>query len=65
VILGAGAKHLTATKSTPPATAAALISFGATVGSDVVSWCTTTPDYGVYHDAKASRYALARYAANQ
>jgi hypothetical protein len=63
VILAVGAQHLTTMKLTPPSSLAAHLSFGATVGSGVLSWCTITPDYGVFHDNNASRYAYTRSSA--
>ena len=56
VILGVGGKDLK--QSTSPSiapSAHAILSFGCFVASAVISWCTLTPDYGVYHDAEASR----------
>ena len=58
-MLGTGGKHL---KNYParaePASAASILSFATTVASSVISWCMMTPDYGVYHTSKASRYVL-------
>jgi len=57
VILGVGVKHLNQSTSPliPPPSTHAILSFGCFVASAVISWCTLTPDYGVYHDAEASR----------
>ena len=56
VILGVGGKHLNQSTSPSNAPSAhAILSFGCFVASAVISWCTLTPDYGVYHDAEASR----------
>ncbi|KAJ7636859.1 cytosine-purine permease [Roridomyces roridus] len=64
VMLGVGGKHLHpsnyAMDDTPPATAAAVLSFAATVGAANLAWCTMTPDYGVYHDARSSPMIFAR-----
>ncbi|KAI0044301.1 hypothetical protein FA95DRAFT_1497272 [Auriscalpium vulgare] len=47
-MLGAGAKHVV-NLPTPPPTPSAVLSFASIVFSSVLSWCTMTPDYGVYH----------------
>jgi purine-cytosine permease-like protein len=38
----------------PTSSAAQIMSFGSVLASANISWCTFTPDYGVYHDAEAS-----------
>ncbi|KAI0753335.1 permease for cytosine/purines, uracil, thiamine, allantoin-domain-containing protein [Daedaleopsis nitida] len=45
-----------------PATAATLMSFGASLAATVISWSTLTPDYGVYHDHKAPAWRMFLYA---
>lgn len=55
VMLGVGGKHLSNAPPPEPLTAASIITFGTTTASSVISWCMMTPDYGVYHDARASR----------
>ena len=58
-MLGTGGKHLgSAIPQAEPASAASILSFATTVASSVISWCMMTPDYGVYHTSKASRYDL-------
>lgn len=59
VMLAVGGKHLNPSKmlSRPVPEAATVISFASLIASSVLSWCTMTPDYGVYHNAKASRWA--------
>ena len=47
--------------SATPASAATLLTFGASLAATVVSWSTLTPDYGVYHDRKASAWQLLFY----
>ena len=47
--------------SPTPASPATLLSFGASLAATVVSWSTLTPDYGVYHDRKASAWRLFFY----
>ena len=37
-----------------PTSAADIMSFGATIAANLVSYSTLTPDYGVYHDHTAS-----------
>ena len=56
LLLGLGGKHLNPATfvAVPTPTAASILSFASFVVSSVVSWCTFTPDYGVYHDATAS-----------
>ena len=58
VMLGVGGKYLNPSEfpSTPAPTASELISCATLIASSVISWCTLTPDYGVYHDREASRY---------
>lgn len=57
-------KHLTeAPLSSPsPVKASVMMTFGATLAATVVSYSTMTPDYGVYHNSKATtcvfRYIL-------
>ena len=54
VMLGVGGKHLVNAPATGPITKSSVITFATTTASSVVSWCTMTPDYGVYHNRKAS-----------
>ena len=56
VLLGLAGRHLNPSTflAVPPSSAAQILSFASVVASGVISWCTCTPDYGVYHDAKAS-----------
>lgn len=55
-MLGVGGKYLNpATMPTfPTPTPSVVISFACFLGSSVMSWCTLTPDYGVYHNVEAS-----------
>ena len=39
-----------------PVSAASILTFAAAVAVSVVAWCPVTPDYGIFHDHKASRY---------
>ncbi|KAF8056624.1 purine-cytosine permease [Lyophyllum atratum] len=63
VMLGIGGKHLTSSDypSYPPPTASAVLSFVTFIASSVISWCTMTPDYGVYHNANASSRRIFIY----
>ncbi|KAI1792437.1 permease for cytosine/purines, uracil, thiamine, allantoin-domain-containing protein [Ganoderma leucocontextum] len=47
--------------SPTPASPATLLTFGASLAATVVSWSTVTPDYGVYHDRKASAWRVFFY----
>ncbi|KAJ6608220.1 permease for cytosine/purines, uracil, thiamine, allantoin-domain-containing protein [Mycena sp. CBHHK59/15] len=66
VMLGVGRKQLafgdTHASGYPPPTASSILSFAATVAAADVSWCTITPDYGVYHDAHGSTAMIFTYA---
>ena len=57
VMLGVGGKHLNDFNPSVPSTLAAstVTSFGSVVGAWIISWCTLTPDYGVYHERETSR----------
>ncbi|KAH0581647.1 hypothetical protein H2248_011344 [Termitomyces sp. 'cryptogamus'] len=63
VMLGVGGKHLKLSNypTNPPPSVQTRISFTTFVASSIFSWCTMTPDYGVYHDAKASSYKIFFY----
>ncbi|RPD61564.1 hypothetical protein L226DRAFT_507062 [Lentinus tigrinus ALCF2SS1-7] len=63
VMLAVGGKQLASAPLTSPepATVASLFTFGASLGATVVSWSTLTPDYGVYHDRKASAWRVFFY----
>ncbi|KAI0790471.1 cytosine-purine permease [Abortiporus biennis] len=61
VMLGVGGKHLSNAPPTSPITASTIITFGTTTASSVVSWCMMTPDYGVYHNHKASSWKIFLY----
>ncbi|KAI0942810.1 hypothetical protein AcV7_002117 [Taiwanofungus camphoratus] len=57
-------KHLTeAPLSGPsPVKASVIMTFGATLAATVVSYSTMTPDYGVYHNSKATTLKIFTYA---
>ena len=52
IMLGVGGKHLVNAPAAVPVTTASIVTFATTTTSSVVSWCTMTPDYGVYHNGK-------------
>ncbi|KIM36651.1 hypothetical protein M413DRAFT_77860 [Hebeloma cylindrosporum] len=60
ILLGVAKIHLNPATFPPVATppASMVISFSSFVVSSVVSWCTFTPDYGVYHDHRASTLSI-------
>ncbi|KAL4068575.1 hypothetical protein V8B97DRAFT_1973479 [Scleroderma yunnanense] len=63
VMLALGYSHLRANQSTPvpTPTAASVLSFASTLASSILSWCTMTPDYGVYHSPAASSSRIFMY----
>ncbi|KAG2092522.1 cytosine-purine permease [Suillus discolor] len=62
-MLGVGYPQLRDNQSTPvsQATVAEVISFSSILTSSIISWCTVTPDYGVYHSPAASSARLFLY----
>ncbi|KAI0694516.1 cytosine-purine permease [Cytidiella melzeri] len=61
IMLGVGGKHLVNAPPSAPVTRAKVITFATTTASSVLSWCTMTPDYGVYHNSKASSKRIFIY----
>ncbi|KZT00661.1 cytosine-purine permease [Laetiporus sulphureus 93-53] len=61
IMLGIGGKHLVDAPASGPVSPAMVITYGTTVASSVISWCTMTPDYGVYHIPNASRFRIFAY----
>ncbi|KAF9813398.1 hypothetical protein IEO21_05632 [Rhodonia placenta] len=63
VMLGVSGKHITKTALTNPApvSVSTLMTAGATLAATNVSWSPLTPDYGVYHDRKASSWRIFIY----
>ncbi|KAG6331535.1 hypothetical protein ID866_7555 [Astraeus odoratus] len=63
VMLALGYPHLHANQSTPvPApTVASVLSFASTLAASMLSWCTMTPDYGVYHSPAPSSTRIFFY----
>jgi len=55
-LLSLGYPHLHANQytSVPAPTVASVLSFASTLASSILSWCTMTSDYGVYHSPVAS-----------
>ncbi|KAI0363971.1 hypothetical protein BV20DRAFT_957222 [Pilatotrama ljubarskyi] len=64
VMLAVGGKQIVQAPvaSATPAPPAMLLSFGSSLAATVVSWSTLAPDYGVYHDSKASAWKIFSYA---
>ncbi|RPD65747.1 purine-cytosine permease [Lentinus tigrinus ALCF2SS1-7] len=63
VMLAVGGQHLGShIPPDPPASAAAIVSFGTTIASTVISWCIMTSDYGVYHSRHASSMRVFLYS---
>jgi len=62
--LAVGGKHLNPASfpSLPRPTTSMVISFISFLASSVISWCTMTPDYGVYHDTKAASSRIFLYS---
>ncbi|KAH0834813.1 cytosine-purine permease [Lanmaoa asiatica] len=52
--LGYPQLHANQYAAVPAPTASSVLSFASTIASSVLSWCTMTPDYGVYHSPAAS-----------
>ncbi|THG92942.1 hypothetical protein EW026_g8143 [Hermanssonia centrifuga] len=61
VMLGIGGKHFVNAPPSAPVTASNVITFATTAASSVISWCTMTPDAGVYHSKKASSLRIFLY----
>jgi purine-cytosine permease-like protein len=60
IMLGVGGKHLNPSTlpKFPTPSPSDVISCASFVASSVISWCTMTPDYGVYHNRKASTFVV-------
>ncbi|KAH8101687.1 permease for cytosine/purines, uracil, thiamine, allantoin-domain-containing protein [Cristinia sonorae] len=63
VMIGVGGKHLVNAPTTNlfPVEASAIMTFGATLAANVLSWASLTPDYGVYHKGDASDLKIFLY----
>ncbi|KAI6127960.1 cytosine-purine permease [Pisolithus croceorrhizus] len=63
VMLALGYPHLRANQSVsvPAPKASSLLSFGSAVAASMLSWCTITPDYGVYHSPDISSFRIFLY----
>lgn len=55
VMIGVGAKHFVNAPSTSGAGIAGILSFASTTAATDLSWSSMVADYGVYHNASASR----------
>ncbi|KAG1779466.1 purine-cytosine permease [Suillus placidus] len=62
-MLGVGYPQLRDNQSAPvsQATVAGVISFASILASSILSWCTMTPDYGIYHSPAASSARIFLY----
>lgn len=58
ILLGVGGNRLVNAPPSAPVTVASALTFATTTASSVISWCTMTPDYGVYHNSEVSRYGV-------
>ena len=56
--LGYPQLHANQNVPVPAPPARSVISFASTIASTIVSWCTMTADYGVYHSPAASPYVV-------
>ncbi|KDR68333.1 hypothetical protein GALMADRAFT_256960 [Galerina marginata CBS 339.88] len=63
ILIGLAGKHLNPSTMppVPSASAAQVLSFTSFVASSLISWCTFTPDYGVYHESTASTLKIFVY----
>ncbi|KZT64447.1 hypothetical protein DAEQUDRAFT_717984 [Daedalea quercina L-15889] len=63
VMLAVSGKHVVAVplSGTTPTTVSSIMTFGATIAANIVSYSTLTPDYGVYHDHTASTARIFVY----
>ncbi|PCH37475.1 hypothetical protein WOLCODRAFT_140883 [Wolfiporia cocos MD-104 SS10] len=64
VLLAVSGSHIRHVPLSGPvaAEASAIMTFGATLAATNVSWSAITPDYGVYHNGKASGWRIFAYA---
>ncbi|KAF9527465.1 permease for cytosine/purines, uracil, thiamine, allantoin-domain-containing protein [Crepidotus variabilis] len=64
ILLGLARKHLDPSTfpATPTPSVASILSFISLMGSANVSWCTITPDYGIFHDKTASKLKVFTYS---
>ncbi|KAG1815188.1 permease for cytosine/purines, uracil, thiamine, allantoin-domain-containing protein [Suillus subaureus] len=53
--------HKNLSAPVPPATPANVISFASILASNMISWCSMIPDYGVYHSPDASSTKIFIY----
>ncbi|KAI0765271.1 cytosine-purine permease [Fomes fomentarius] len=62
VMLVIGGKNLRNIPPEQPASAAIILSYATTVAGSIVSGCTLTPDYGVYHSGERSSAIVFFYS---
>ncbi|KAH7920126.1 hypothetical protein BV22DRAFT_1040204 [Leucogyrophana mollusca] len=60
--LGYPQLHENQSASVPPVTPAAVLSFSSVLASSILSWCTITSDYGVYHSPATSSTRIFIYS---
>ncbi|KAI6045279.1 cytosine-purine permease [Pisolithus marmoratus] len=63
VMLALGYPHLHTNQSVsvPAPTVSSLLSYGSMVAATMISWCTISPDYGVYHSPEISSFRIFLY----
>ncbi|TFY67151.1 hypothetical protein EVG20_g4038 [Dentipellis fragilis] len=62
VAAGLGGKHFVDPPPAAPATAAAVLSFGATLAGFVITWSTFSSDYTAYYDHRVSSWRIFIYS---
>ncbi|KAI0711159.1 NCS cytosine-purine permease [Cerioporus squamosus] len=62
VLLGVGGKHLTNPPPAEPATAPAILSFGATIAGFVITYCSLSSDFTIYYHHSVSSWKIFWYS---
>ena len=62
VALGVGGKHLTSSPPAEPATAPAILSFGATIAGFVITYCSLSSDFTIYYARSVPSWRLFMYS---
>lgn len=62
VALGVGGKHLTNPPPAEPATAPAILSFGATIAGFVITYCSLSSDFTIYYARSVPSWRLFMYS---
>jgi purine-cytosine permease-like protein len=55
IVAGVGGKHFVNTPA-PPATVVQVVSFGATIAGNMITWSTLSSDYTAYFHPRVSRF---------